>query len=139
MNGSHIAIGMILLGLALLAPRAFGQDCEYGAFGCGHQENHQQYEGWKTPQGGSCCNGKDCRPIRAKQDMTGTWFIYVPELVGTSHDPWVPVPPAALQAPDKFQDGRSHACTADPANWARYIQFNPYLPVYCFSPGQVRG
>jgi hypothetical protein len=117
----------------------YAQDCEYGQFGCGHHENHEEYLKWKTPQGGSCCNGKDCRPVRAKQDHTGAWLIYIPELKDTSHDPWVLVPPAALQSPDRFKDGRSHACTADPANWSRYFQYNPTLPVYCFSPAQVKG
>ncbi len=48
MNGRHAAMAVIFLGLALLAVVAFGQtaapgaplDCELGAFGCGHVEQH---------------------------------------------------------------------------------------------------
>lgn len=50
MNGRHAAMAVIFLGLALLAVVAFGQtaapgaplDCEFGAFGCGHVEQHEQ-------------------------------------------------------------------------------------------------
>lgn len=116
----------------LLSGSLAAQDCEYGAFGCGHQENHEQYQGWKNGTGGSCCNGKDCRPVRARQEDTGEWSIWVPELRR-----WEKVPFYAVQAPDRFHDGRSHACTADPNNW-RIIQTISPLPVYCFSPADPK-
>lgn len=119
------ALAMIFLGLlCLLAYAALAQDCEVGTFGCNHHENHDAYKGWTNRQGGSCCNGKDCRPVRAKQDLDGNWLIYIPEL-----KTWLQVPPQALLPPDKLKDGRSHACTSLPGN--------PMMPVpviYCFSP-----
>ena len=43
---------------------AKAQDCEYGAFGCGHAEQHHQYLDWKPNTGkGYCCYGDDCRPV----------------------------------------------------------------------------
>lgn len=77
MNGGHIAIGMILLGLALLAPRAFGQD--------GHERWHQYYRTWMQPGTTiSCCNARvntygvehgDCEPTRA-EIRNGHWYAW---------------------------------------------------------------
>lgn len=111
--------------------------CELGAFGCGHHEMHPQYQGWQNRRGESCCSGQDCRAIRARQDMTGAWWIYIPEFRGTDRDPWIPVPAEAEGPPDRYHDGHSHACTADPANWLRYSTGQP-LPVYCFSPSGAK-
>jgi hypothetical protein len=68
----NIVIGLVLacLFLGWLARDAFAQDCEYGTFGCFHHENHDAYKEWKTGQGGSCCNGKDCRPRTAHGSST---------------------------------------------------------------------
>ena len=116
-----------ILGVLAFAPKARAQDCEMGAFGCQHQENHEQYKGWTDNRGGSCCSGEDCRPIRARHEERG-WQIYIPEMRR-----WIDVPQSALMPPDRFNDGRSHACTSKPNN--------PMMPepkVYCFSPSEPR-
>lgn len=133
--GIGIALaGAFLLGVAftlLLMASAMAQEPEVGTFGLGHSENHEQYKEWSNKAGGSCCNGQDCRPVRARADMDGKWSIWIPEL-----RTWVPVPERAMLEPDKLHDGRSHACTADPVTWKEYGQPAEGLPVYCLSPAQ---
>lgn len=128
-----VQLGMLaVIGAGLLwlgARPAMAQHCEPGAFGCDHQEGHERYRVWKNGQGGSCCNGHDCRPVRARQDTLGDWHVFIPE-----YRRWVPVPASAMLPPDKLGDGRSHLCSSDPLD-ARL----PTLAIYCFSPGQVRG
>lgn len=127
----------MLVCMFVAASRA--QDCEVGSFGCGHEQMHEQYKDWNGrklgPNGlgglGSCCSGTDCRPVRARQDMAGNWQIWIPEL-----HRWADVPESAMNEPDRFHDGRSHACTADPLNWSRYGT-SP-LPIYCFSPAEQK-
>lgn len=116
----------VLVGIVLNRARA--NDCELGAFGCGHQQQHEQYQGWKDKTGNGCCSGQDCRPVRARLTFEGGWQIFVPE-----YRAWVDVPAKAVGEPDRFKDGRSHACTAEPLNWRRVDPFKP-LPVYCLSP-----
>lgn len=119
-----VAVGMFFVG------RASAQDCETGAFGCGHHQNHDQYKDWRRPGGeGSCCSGEDCRPVRARPDGFGGWDIYIPEFRR-----WKAVPPAVIMKPDYFKDGRSHACTGNPKTWG----FED-LPIYCFTPSEVKG
>lgn len=118
---------IIVLGALMGVRPARGQDCEYGAFGCGHHERHEDYKNWKNNEGGSCCNGQDCRPVRARFE-DGIWQFWVPEL-----KIWVDVPRSAKQHPDKFKDGRSHACTSNPGNL-----YLPSLVVYCFSPAEPK-
>jgi hypothetical protein len=111
---------------AMLAPpaRAQGQDCEYGAFGCGHGEQHQQYQEWKPLTGkGNCCNGEDCRPVRARTEDDGSWSIWIPEFRR-----WVPVPAYVVGEPDRFGDGRSHVCSTKP------MPTLPVFHIFCFSP-----
>lgn len=49
-----------------------------GFFGDGHKENHAHYDGLMNAVGGSCCNGKDCRPTQAHwDDAAGTWDFMV--------------------------------------------------------------
>ena len=109
--------------------------CDYGAFGCGHAQYHELYKNWNarpvpgSSGKGNCCNGQDCRPVRADQDATGNWSIWIPEW----HD-WVKVPPAAVDTPDRFHDGRSHACTSTPYR----DRPGKYLVIYCFSPAQQK-
>lgn len=69
-----IALIVWLAGSIIHKPRA--QDCEMGAFGCGHQEQHQHYEGWKDGTGNGCCSGQDCRPVRARLTFDGGWQIF---------------------------------------------------------------
>ncbi len=118
-----------LLALTALCATSQAQDCEYGTFGCGHHENHDAYKQWFSPKGASCCSGEDCRPVRARQRIDGDWEIWIPEV-----RMWLLVAPDKLDAPDKFKDGRSHACTSKPGN-----SMMPIPIIYCFSPGQVRG
>lgn len=109
---------------AAMISNARAQDCEYGAFGCGHQEQHHQYQNWKPKNGkGSCCNDDDCRPVRARAEWDGSWSVYIPE-----YRRWVPVPDYAVGAPDRFNDGRSHVCSSKP------IPSLPVFHIHCFSP-----
>lgn len=113
----------LIVGCAAAAMKARAQDCEMGAFGCGHAEQHQQYLQWKPKGGkGSCCNGDDCRPVRARVDDDGVWSVWIPEFRS-----WLQVPNYALGEPDRFGDGRSHVCSSKPL---------PMMPfhIFCFSP-----
>ncbi len=124
-----VTMGAIVIGFLMAMPAiARAADCEEGAFGCGHEENHEQYKEWRTNTGASCCNNEDCRPVRARPEGDGQWSIWVPEI-----KTWVRVPDSAMQKPDKFHDGRAHACTSKPGNFMMPI---PY--VYCFSPSEPR-
>lgn len=142
---------LLLFALALVAGAVISavkaQDCEEGAYGCGHQENHDKYKGWKSNSGGSCCDGKDCRPVHARQDEDGRWEVYIPEFKGMTHGDylvkgWLKIPPSQVQAADRWKDGRSHICTspiyAPDSPVARGFQY-PVLPnTYCFSPAQPK-
>lgn len=78
----------------------------------------------------SCCNGLDCRPVRARQDAYGDWsVVWIPE-----YREWVPVPASAMLPPDQFGDGRSHLCSSDPLDLRL-----PTMAIYCFSPALVKG
>lgn len=148
-----------LMGLGLaatcFAPKARSQTpvsptCEEGAYGCGHAENHELYKDWKnTKTGGSCCNGEDCRPVRATKDEDGDWRIFIPEFknVTVGHAlqrGWLYVPPSQVQAPDRFRDGRSHACTSPiypPGSPALDGYKSGYVQipnVYCFTPAESK-
>lgn len=49
-----LAFAAALVISGAVASRA--QECEVGAFGCGHAEHHEQYQQWKPKDGkGSCC------------------------------------------------------------------------------------
>ena len=99
-------------------------DCEYGAFGCGHAEQHHEYLEWKPTTGkGSCCNGEDCRPVKARVEDDGSWSVWIPEFRR-----WVPVPAFAVGEPDRFGDGRSHVCSTKP------VAALPVFHIFCFSP-----
>lgn len=125
----YALIVMVVVLVALAWRPASSQDCEVGSFGCGHEQMHPEYSDWKQKGSeASCCHNTDCRPVRARATFDGVWQIYIPEFRR-----WVDVPASAMQEPDRFHDGRSHACTADPTNWLLYSRGAP-LPVYCFSP-----
>lgn len=113
----------LLMGAAIAIKKGRAADCEYGAFGCGHHENHLQYEGWKTKTNGSCCNGDDCRPVRARPEDDGTWSVWIPEF-----RQWIGVPSYAVGEPDRFGDGRSHVCSSRP------VVGLPVFQIFCFSP-----
>lgn len=127
-TGTIAFLFVLVILLGAVVTKAKAEDCEYGAFGCGHQFGHDQYQGWTDKAGASCCSGQDCRPVRARTTFDGDWQIWIPELRR-----WVDVPAKALTAYDRFMDGRSHACTPNPLNWQK-IQPSTPLPVYCFSP-----
>ncbi len=114
---------LVVLG-AIGAGAVFAQDnCELGTFGCGHQEQHHQYQQWKQKDGkGSCCNGDDCRPVRARLEDDGTWSVWIPEFRR-----WLPVPAYAVGDPDRFGDGRNHVCSSKP-------NASMTFHIFCFSP-----
>jgi hypothetical protein len=130
-----IFFGLMLMSAAMgfVVGRATAQDCETGTFGCGHHPNHDDYKEWTSPTGMSCCNGQDCRPVRAQLEMSGQWSIWIPE-----YRQWVPVPATAKMEPDKLHDGRSHACTADPLVWKEYGRPAAELPIYCFTNAEPK-
>ena len=116
-----LALGALI---AVSSRPAKAQDCELGEFGCGHAVQHHQYEGWQPKSGkGNCCNGEDCRPVRARAEWDGSWSVYIPEFRR-----WLPVPDYAVGEPDRFGDGRSHVCTTKP------MPPSPTFHIFCFSP-----
>lgn len=79
--------------------------------------SHEPYSQWRIPTtGGSCCNDRDCRPTRARQDMDGRWEAW-------DGWRWLPVPPLSM-LPIESPDGRSHLCESNGA-------------VFCFVPGKT--
>jgi hypothetical protein len=133
--GGMLALAFIagFVAALLLVSHAMAQEPEVGTFGYGHMENHEQYKDWHNASGMSCCNGQDCRPVRARPDGDGKWSIWIPE-----YHAWVPVPASAKLQPDLLKDGRSHACTADPNVWKEYGRPAEELPVYCFSHAEIK-
>ncbi len=120
-----VLLVLIAAGLMLAVGNwARAQDCEFGAFGCGHVQQHHQYQEWKPRTGhGNCCNGEDCRPVRARAEDDGSWSVWIPEFRR-----WVPVPAYAVDQPDRFGDGRSHVCSTKP------MPTLPVFHIFCFSP-----
>jgi hypothetical protein len=115
---------LIAAGMMPISRSQAQADCEYGAFGCGHAEQHHQYLEWKPSTGkGSCCNGEDCRPVKARFEDDGSWSVWIPEFRR-----WVPVPAFAVGEPDRFGDGRSHVCSTKP------VPTLPVFHIFCFSP-----
>lgn len=121
----------VLTAIAGFCERGWAQDCQEGAYGCGHQENHQQYKAWHRDSstdaygtshpGMSCCDEGDCRPTRAFLGDDGLWRAW--DGIG-----WVKILPEALLKPDILGDGRSHLCAP-----RRNAASEPF-PAYCFSP-----
>ena len=123
---AHACLVLMVSIAAWLMPASpsLAQDCDYGAFGCGHAEQHHQYQEWKPSTGkGSCCNGEDCRPVKARSEDDGSWSVWIPEFRR-----WVPVPAFAVGEPDRFGDGRSHVCSTKP------MLTVPVFHIFCFSP-----
>jgi hypothetical protein len=120
-----LVVAMLIAAGTMPISRSQAQaDCEYGAFGCGHAEQHHQYLEWKPTTGkGSCCNGDDCRPVKARVEDDGSWSVWIPEFRR-----WVPVPAFAVGDPDRFGDGRSHVCSTKP------LPTLPVFHIFCFSP-----
>jgi hypothetical protein len=115
---------VLVLGPFVTPRGAQAQDCELGEFGCGHAQQHREYEGWKPKSNnGNCCNGEDCRPVRARAEWDGSWSVWIPEF-----SRWLPVPDFAVGEPDRFGDGRSHVCSSRP------MPPSPTFHIFCFSP-----
>ncbi len=133
MNGYRwLALGLVISICIWMASSVRSQDCEVGTFGCGHSDQHQ-YLNWKQEESKtSCCHNEDCRPVRARLEDLG-WQVWIPE-----YRMWIDVPRYAIQKPNIFGDGRSHICTADPVNWKRFMQPEDSLPIYCFSPTDIK-
>lgn len=94
------------------------------AWGAGPGAAHDPYTGWTQPgTGASCCNqmapdrsSGDCRPIVAKIDGNGVWWVLL-------DSGWKPVPPARILQ-QASPDLSSHVC----ANLTTE-------EIYCFVPG----
>ena len=86
----------------------------------GRAAAHDPYTDWKQPgSGASCCNGQDCRPVRAYVGEDGLWRAW-------DGVRWLKVPADKLLPVDFAKDGRSHLCSTADGH------------VYCFSPGVPR-
>lgn len=84
-----------------------------GFFGEGHEANHGHYRNLYNADGGSCCDGNDCRPSQARWNGT-TWDIMV-------NGEWRTMSPLAngkVLTPEVFAaqgrqrwDSQAHVCT----------------------------
>lgn len=86
-------------------------------FFAGRATAHDGYSDWKQPNGLSCCNDHDCRPVTASVDQDGNWTVNV--------DGRRVAVPAGQVLKMPSPDGRSH--------WCGYGNMT-----YCFVPGEVR-
>ena len=78
----------------------------------GHDAFHEFYRGLRSPEGESCCNEKDCRPVEGRFVPEGQGRAFVLEiLIGTQ---WIKVPKDRI-LPQPSPDGAVHACYSDPA------------------------
>ena len=101
-----LALGIIVLGL-VTAWVALGAPPEGADL---NSPLAQWYRSLQTPQGMSCCDMADCRPVRARQvadDAGGHWEIFV----GEEGQPkiWEAVPPDRVLRHNN-EDGRPIAC-----------------------------
>lgn len=88
-----------------------------------HAAHHEEYKEWQRPDvGGSCCNEKDCRPVKAEIDLDGNWTAWVD---GARVD----IERSKI-LPNKAKDGRSHFCGIV------YPQGGSVT--FCFTAGDVR-
>lgn len=126
------------VGLLLGYARAQQPDCVFGAYGCGHMENHHQYKEWhREPtaeqrengvKGMHCCSDGDCRPTKIRGSREEGYFWWDGEV-------WVgPVPDYAIIATDKLGDGRAHVCA--PPHYAGQAAKDRLT--YCLSPSEPR-
>jgi hypothetical protein len=85
---------------------------------------HEPYTAWSQPDnGGSCCNGMDCKISRAYYNGV-QWMA---EFEGE----FIPVPPQKVLDPAKVEnpDGNAHLCAE---------RFGGRVVVYCFRNPEVR-
>jgi hypothetical protein len=76
----------------------------------GHDAFHEFYRHLRSPEGESCCNEKDCRPVEGRFVPEGRTFM-LEILIGTR---WIKVPKDRI-LPQPSPDGAVHACYSDPA------------------------
>ncbi|HXW27731.1 MAG TPA: hypothetical protein VEK55_00080 [Xanthobacteraceae bacterium] len=76
----------------------------------GHDAFHEFYRGLRSPEGESCCNEKDCRPVQGRYVREGGAYT-LEILIGTR---WIKVPKDRI-LPEPSPDGAVHACYSDPA------------------------
>ncbi len=82
---------------------------------------HDIYGGWTQPgTGKSCCNDRDCRPVRSYRGDDGVHYVWL-------NGRWQPVPASRVLAIPS-PDGSSHLCANDETD-----------EIHCFVPGQPQG
>lgn len=92
--------------------------CVFAIWAARGVKAHEPYSDWKIPGTGvSCCDNRDCGPVRADRDMDGRWIVF--------KDGREIVVPASRVLPIPSPDGRSHWCGIGEIT-------------YCFVPGEVR-
>lgn len=94
-----------------------------GMHGDGHAQNHKWYNELKQPHTNySCCNDKDCRPVKAEMREDG-WYVWI-DVYGQMK--WVLVPPRNIldQRLNK-EPFRNHVCAS------------PMGYIYCFLAGSA--
>jgi hypothetical protein len=109
--------------LAALPLRARAQDRG------GHDALHSWYQGLRSPEGESCCNAKDCRPV-ASRFVQGSAAGAILEIQIGSR--WIPVPKDRI-LPLSSPDGGVHACYSDPAPFM--TETTPGLVIRCVVTG----
>lgn len=124
------AILVVLLSMAAHADGRLQSARPQGMFGEGHAENHMHYDGMTNKQGGSCCNGGDCRPTTARWNAkAGRWEALV-------QGAWQRIENENLILDDAWLehighprwDQLSHVCAAERP------QSNGTYTVYCLLP-----
>ena len=94
----------------------------------GHGQFHYWYRGLKSPEGESCCNEKDCRPVDSRYVLAeGSWTLEI-SISGL----WVKVPKDRI-LPQPSPDGGVHACYSDQA--AYMTEARPGLVIRCVMIG----
>ena len=108
--------------LAALPLRARAQDRG------GHDAFHSWYQGLRSPEGESCCNEKDCRPVDSRYVLAeGSWTLEI-SIGGL----WVKVPNDRI-LPQPSPDGGVHACYSEQA--AYMTEARPGLVIRCVMIG----
>jgi hypothetical protein len=74
----------------------------------------------------SCCNGHDCKPVRAYYGEDEFWHIYVEE-----YNDWFIVPTSQIRK-EPTPDLSCHAC------YGKGMGMGPRINVFCFFPCGVK-
>jgi len=94
----------------------------------GHDAFHSWYRGLRSPEGESCCNEKDCRPVASRYVARPEGSVLEILISGR----WIPVPPDRI-LPQPSPDGGVHACYSDPAPFM--TETTPGLVIRCVVTG----